>query len=1704
MIRFTFYSILALAALSVSLAEELRFAGVLGNSGGDGDTLITFAGQEASGLGLVLDSENTLWDRGGSKQLNRYSLDGRLLASFPLPDSPGTRGSDTMTLAGDQLIMRIRDRLYRLPLNAEPGTAPERCYSQQVAALSSGAIDGRVVIAEQNQLSWLDIASGEKTAITAMEVTPRFLALDEDGTVYAFHNKVYAWKHGQPVDGYPVEMNAPYPRKIGDFWYSHGYHGTIRRYNDRFEPAPGVVLGGNSGSFIGYLPESSDLNHGRGLVHVRDDLFAVSGLQGVVQMLRWREAESRFQVVRRIGAVENLTALALDAAGNIWTPRGSWRWDAGPETPLTLGDFAPQYTTQPAVLYGKTLCFLKIHHGNLRKTRGPLIDANGWSHFESGAIQAPGFSEAFSGSTAYRNLEGKLRLLVTQPDGNALDFPLSENGDIGANPMKVRIPNLTTCRSLAWFDGRLVAGDSSVKIYEQTGKGWVEKSGFGETGQVYVHSDGKRLVVSKPKTGEIQLLDKDKKDWLYRGMDQPTHVAVSGDRVVVYESGQQRLVKLQLEETKQPKTKPIRQGARGTKKWDFSSADFIPLNKPGGLPISVALRESGGGLQVALDTPDDATSIRLGIANAHDAYLLDLGTGHALLPAGDWSQISLAAMVTTPDARERVGFQDHQPIHAAFSENPADWAPFDLAAYRETIAERKQEIRIQFDQPLDGKATIVIDDADGRRVRNLVSGQSFDKGTQTIVWDGLDERGQLVAPGSYRWRGISHPGVRPEFKIFFADGGEGVDAGGRPWGTNHGLLHHAVSDAEHIYFAAPVTEGGWAIMALDADGRFVQGYEHQQGLGIGHNAIAVDDDYLYCAQDGFGWSGTKGVDFSSKDWKATWTLTVARYDLQTGKAVEFPGKKRAFQVDTMEVGPGSSHPDLKDFNLGGIAIFSDKIYVGCRSEKAVLIFQPDTGQRIGSIAVDGVRHLAAGSDSIYAATDTGVVRLTDGQLLFTADVAGLTVAANGNLWISDATAHQIHEYTPTGRRLRTVGNPGGPYRGRYDRDRMVDPAGLAFGPDGKLWVTEKRWNPKRILAWDAAQDSVVYEKFGMPHYGGSGSGFDPENPRRWIGLGCFWDVDVDTGAAEPTHIFANAEAHFEKYHPMSYSFFRDAGRTFLIARGQIALISEVHDDGTIRDIAAACGTHHFGYGCRWTPPQVYIDAFYEKWPDKRAQERPGKNGRGKPWANRGTGVMWVDRNADGLPQKEEFSFTEQGVEFASGAWGHQQDSLTYRFPAAIDGQAMIIEIAPRGFLDNGIPDYPDLQTAVENSRTDIDLTTGYARQGVATSGDSFGRFMLLSDPEMNAYAKDGKHLWEYPNQWSNVHGSHRAPLPETGVIQGAMAFLGMAEFDDQADVFFLNGNHGRCYLLTSDGLYLDEAFTDVRVSYAKSNLRLGGEIFGGMFDRSSDGDYYVQIGHGPYRIYQLHGIDQAVRLAGSAFDVSTEQITSAEQRNLRRFAEQQLLSRKSLQVPGTATWDQSGKFKTEVSVELDGDHLHLVYRVQDPSPWVNNGRDWTTLFATGDSVDIQIGVDGSADPDRRNPVVGDQRLLIAPFEGEAIAILYQHRRPEGEDDLNPIEFTSPWRGEKVDNVVRLTDVEVDEDVRNNLYTIDIRIPISTLGLKVTDGPLKADFGVTFGDAQGTETQLRSYWANPATMLVDDIPGEIMLHPNLWGEIDFGF
>ena len=149
-------------------------------------------------------------------------------------------------------------------------------------------------------------------------------------------------------------------------------------------------------------------------------------------------------------------------------------------------------------------------------------------------------------------------------------------------------------------------------------------------------------------------------------------------------------------------------------------------------------------------------------------------------------------------------------------------------------------------------------------------------------------------------------------------------------------------------------------------------------------------------------------------------------------------------------------------------------------------------------------------------------------------------------------------------------------------------------------------------------------------------------------------------------------------------------------------------------------------------------------------------------------------------------------------------------------------------------------------------------------------------------------------------------------------------------------------------------------------------------------------------------------------------------------------------------------------------------------------------------MDFQFSTDPKAKKNRRSAARGDKRLLFAPWEGRPIAILYDHRAKES---ANPIEFTSPWRSEKVNAVRILAGVEPIIKRTKSGYELLVDVPLEVLGLTPAS-KIRGDFGVTFGDTEGQETQLRSYWANSATMLVDDIPGEIMLHPNMWGTVQF--
>jgi len=1162
----------------------------------------------------------------------------------------------------------------------------------------------------------------------------------------------------------------------------------------------------------------------------------------------------------------------------------------------------------------------------------------------------------------------------------------------------------------------------------------------------------------------------------------------------------------------------------GSQRASASETDFVTVSSAAAPPVELALTRGKTALTVTVAVgaaEDERVQVRLGIAA--DRHLVsdrvgeDMGRvrrvfavpNRALVNTTDgWRRLRLGLTVAWSDAhgmvrrRERFRQVDGRAPHVPLSLNPDDWEAFDLPAYEEAIADRRQAVRIPVAQPMDGKLSLVIEDAEGSRIRNLVSGRPFPKGKHEIVWDCLDEDANLVAPVQYRWRAISHPGITPHYLFSFCNDGDPpwrTGSGWDMWGPDHSSLSEAVAGKKWVFLAGTVAESGYAMVAVDADGIKRMHYNAAHGTGLWKVCLATDDTYLYAAHDGPAWG--QRINRKASDWEATYKLTVTRYDIATGRISDFPGHGHFAVVRKHEAGPGSATPDAPETTLGGLAYRDGKLYLADRQQNTLLVLDGSTCRQVGSIPLTAPGPVRAAGAGLVAVSGTRIVRIDPAtgatQEVIPADAvspAGIAVVPDGRIYVSDHATHTVRVFDSRGREQSPIGKPGGAYTGKWQAERMVNPRGIAISANGWLWVTEERRTPKRACAWDLATGKLVKQKFGPTNYGASGAGFDRADPSRWIGQGTQWRLDLDDKTAAPVSILGG---HFAQ---RNYDFVRRDGRVFLIGFGGFTSISELLPDGTKRELAAVGSTHRFSYALRWNPPTAFVEAFNRAYPD-----RIGKH------SDKGPGFLWVDKSGDGDMQPEEFSFSTAAQNFAGAYWGHDFADLTIRVPARVGGAMRLVTLRPDGYHSGGAPRYPDLNEACRRGGP-IEL----ARNEVETATDRLGNLICNSDPRMKCFSPDGKLRWHYPNRWTNVHGSHRAPLPENGVMQGALYFLGMAPFDEAADVFVVNSNHGRFFALTSDGIYLDEMFKDVRMGGARDAYLIGGECFGGFFARSEkDGVYYLQSGHTDYRIFRIDGIDRAVRSEG-ALTVTPKQLVAAERRQAQAVAA--TVEAKEAAVPRAQTIDVAtgdryfGKAwcaewggrraPARAKLAYDAKNLYLHCDVRDASPWVNKGKDWQLLFKTGDSIDLQLAADPKANPRRTKPVPGDIRLLIASFDGDPLAVLYRHRLG-GTKTKNPVTFSSPWRSEIVDEVRQLSDVRIHVARSRGRYTVTAAIPLAELGLTNPAGQtLRADLGVLYGDPEGVQTGLRSYWSNKSTGIVNDVPGEIMLHPSFWGALSF--
>jgi hypothetical protein len=553
---------LATLAWCSAPATEVVCDGVLGNSGEQGSSLVRFGNAGSRGIGTAVDRFGSLWDRAGKGVLNRYAADGRLLGSYRIPHHEG--GNDQLALVGDTLVLLLGNRLHTLAVTAPPGTEAAATRSE-AKCLSFASLKGRVAIAQGDRILWFDPASGATEAIAELKDIES-LEVGGDGAVYAkSRNQIHRFGAGAN-DGWPKAAPGERPQLIDGWWYGHAWHGTIRRADANLDPDPGVILGGASGHFIGHLDQNSELSNCRGMAKLWDGVFALSGMGGVLQLASWDGAARQLTIMRRIGAVPTCRGLGLDRDGNVYHHTGVWQWHDGPDAPLRFQINTPEGLGQVVMLDDRRMVAAANLWGKPSFLHGELTGEVKTDRIEKDCA----LPKNTVGAAVYPGESG-WTLLTILPDGTANAFALDGEGRYRSDRPAVTLATAHPVKewtSLAVVgDALLAAGDGHLIAFARDGGNWKEAKRWNAWGgapeqkfgmRIHIGSDGKTLVVADRERHRVLgfAADGGAPAWSFgtpdkpgtdlASIDRPETVAIRNGRVVVYDAGNQRVLKLRL------------------------------------------------------------------------------------------------------------------------------------------------------------------------------------------------------------------------------------------------------------------------------------------------------------------------------------------------------------------------------------------------------------------------------------------------------------------------------------------------------------------------------------------------------------------------------------------------------------------------------------------------------------------------------------------------------------------------------------------------------------------------------------------------------------------------------------------------------------------------------------------------------------------------------------------------------------------------------------------------------------------------------------------------------------------------------------------------------------------------------------------------------------------------------------------------------
>ena len=1029
--------------------------------------------------------------------------------------------------------------------------------------------------------------------------------------------------------------------------------------------------------------------------------------------------------------------------------------------------------------------------------------------------------------------------------------------------------------------------------------------------------------------------------------------------------------------------------------------------------------------------------------------------------------------------------------------------------------------------------TVAIDDAAGRRVRNLVGGADVELYTESVkdgrrsvrvMWDGLDDDGAEVAPGTYTARPLvlGKPLHGTYERCFYNPGTPpwGTADGSGAWGADHSFMRVVSASGDGMVVWCEFAEGGSGTIGVGADGR------KRWGNVRGSSCAAANARWAYSVPN---------------DWNTSGELLL-RLDAKTGAFAPFvrDGKElpMPLRLDTI-LGEGA----LKDAKVIAIEATEDELIL-VQADGRVTVCDAETGAVKTRFALPAkpafdaqfASAVADGTLYYFEANAFKAVKLADGEPVAVPALAGLgsvnelTVAGGAFYVLDNGPDSQIKKFDASGRPVATFGKRGGrPAEGHFEKDGILNGTSVAVDAKGLVWVTECTGRPRRLSVWNP-DGSLNRDYVGTTGYCASNTFLHDSDPslayaegneirfegkRGWRVTELIQTPDAkligsDKGDPAP-RIDGNGHMFFSSASGRRHEYLvsgGDYGCGFVVCRRDAAT-------GSWKTVSAVANIANFqqGYGGEYNAQIV----------------KPAKGQFAD--CDPADIVAWTDRNGDQLVQRAECTVfparekTALGTRCESGKPGipvldgkgwyrrANPDDLSI-YASALRGERGTWRIRPASFTADGAPVYdasswtrtPLADEWMLMEATPVPGSDRVIAFALRDAGGRQGVWVIGFD------AKTGEVAWRYPSRYHSVHGSHGSPMAQPGLLIGCLRICGYVPGEAEAPgAFMIRGNLGEDYWLTADGLYISAFLKDGRIPSPRlpaeeellagmpiEGFTGGSEHFCGWTGRQSDGVVRMSCGIASQAgmVVRIDGLESVRELPKAAVTVDAALLAKAA---AERQARAEAANRpKTLSAAKAASADEllsrapfalsrHGQVEAcDVRLGWNDADLLAVFDVTDPdSPWKNASTDPTLLFKGGDAVDLQLF--GS-------------RVLVAPFAGTNRALVMRPKCPDAPPEAKRT-YSSPVTTVVFDSVAFDARVRVATEALPNGVRVKVAVPWEVFGEKPEAGrEIAGDVGFLSSDAAGEKTMLRTYFFNANTGLVSDIPMEAKPAVDAWGKI----